>query len=149
MLTAAGLTAGRGWVLLVGYAVALGLFALAYGPGPRGRLGWMSPAVARSTEMVVLIAVAWTADTASWVAVFALLAASAWRHYDVIYRIRHQQVLPGRAGWLALLGTEGRVLLAIVIALAVGLGGWSWLAVYLAVVAVADSLWSWFGTRPQ
>lgn len=142
-----------GWVLAVvgallgwwpvAFLVALGLFALAYGSGPRGRLGWMPPAVARFTEMTLLLAVVWPQ---AGPAVYALLAASAWRHYDVIYRIRSQEVLPDRPAWLLLLGTEGRVLVASALLL-VGVGTWYWFALYLAVVAVGDSLWSWFGKR--
>ncbi len=134
---------GTPGVVLTGYVVALGLYALAYGSGPRGRLGWMAPSVARTSEMVVLVGLAWSTPAPDAVAVFALLAAAAWRQYDVIYRIRHQQVLPDRPAWLALLGTEGRVLVAIGLLLAVGPSAWLWLALYLAVVAVADSLWSW------
>lgn len=132
------------WALLLGYGVALGLYALAYGPGPRGRLGWMAPSVARTTEMAVLVTLAWATAAPDGVAVFALLAAGAWRHYDVIYRIRHQHVLPDRPAWLALLGTEGRVLVAIGLLLAFGASAWLWFALYLGLVAVADSLWSWF-----
>jgi hypothetical protein len=46
-----------------------------------------------------------------------------------------------------LLGTEGRVIVATAVAL-LGLTSWYWLALYLAVVAVADSLVSWFA-RPR
>lgn len=145
MLGAATSGADRGWLLLVGFAVSLGFFALAYGSGPRGRLGWMAPAVARVAEMVSLMAVAWFFGDPRWVAVFVLLAAGAWRQYDVIYRIRNQQVLPDRAAWLLLLGAEGRVLAALVLLLAFGVTAWLWLGVYVAVVALADSAWSWFG----
>ena len=138
---------GPVWAILAGYLVALGLYALAYGPGPRGRLGWMAPSLARTTEMSALLMLGWFSVDVDPVAVFALLAASAWRHYDVIYRIRNQQVLPDRTAWVALLGTEGRILVAIGLLLAVGTGAWLWFAVYIAVVAVADSLWSWFGRR--
>ena len=104
----------------------------------------MDPAaVARFAEMTLLLAVVWPQ---AGPAVYALLAASAWRHYDVIYRIRNQEVLPDRPAWLLLLGTEGRVLVASVLLL-VGVGAWYWFALYLAVVAVGDSLWSWFGKR--
>ena len=137
------------WLPLAGFAVALGWYALAYGRGPRGRLGWMTPSVARGSEMVILVALAGFADGPDWVAVFALLAASAWRYYDVIYRVRNQGVLPGRPARFALLGTEGRVLVAIVLLLAAGSGSWLWFALYVALVAVADSVWSWFGGRPQ
>jgi hypothetical protein len=135
--------ADRPWLLVLGYAVALGLFALAYGRGPRGRLGWMSPAVSRAAEMLSLIAVAWSVSPQG-VAVFSLLAAAAWRHYDVIYRIRSQGVVPGCLAWLLLLGAEGRVLVAIGLLLAFGVGAWLWFALYVAVVAVVDSVWSWF-----
>ena len=138
---------GPVWAVVAGYLVALGLYALAYGPGPRGRLGWMAPSMARTTEMSAVLVVGWFSVDVDPVAVFALLAASAWRHYDVIYRIRNQQVLPDRTAWVALLGTEGRILVAIGLLLAVGTGAWLWFAVYIAVVAVGDSLWSWFGHR--
>lgn len=134
---------GAPWVVILGYAVALGLYALAYGSGPRGRLGWMAPSVARTSEMSILLAVAWFAPQPSGAAVFALLAASAWRHYDVIYRIRNQGVLPDRLGTVMLLGTDGRVLVAIALLLAFGSAAWLWFALYLAVVAVGDSLRSW------
>ena len=137
---------GPAWVILAGFAVALGLYALAYGRGPGGRLGWMAPSIARSTEMSALLALAWFSTDMDPVAVFALLAAGAWRHYDVIYRIRNQQVLPDRTAWLMLLGTEGRVLVAIGLLLAIGTSTWLWFAAYVAVVAVVDSLWSWFRT---
>lgn len=146
LLVLLGGTAGPTWAILAGFAVALGLYALAYGPGPRGRLGWMAPSIARTTEMSALLSLAWFAGGMDPVAVFALLAAGAWRHYDVIYRIRNQQVLPDRTAWLALLGTEGRVLAAIGLLLAFGTGAWLWFAGYVAVVAVVDSLWSWFRT---
>jgi phosphatidylglycerophosphate synthase len=133
----------RSWFTPVAYLLALGLFALAYGRDPRGRLGWMTPAVARFTEMTVLVAVAWPV---AGPAVYALLAAAAWRHYDVIYRIRHQHTLPDRPAWVLLLGTEGRVIAATALAV-LGVGTWYWLALYLAVVAVGDSLFSWFGRR--
>ncbi len=140
-----------GWVVAmagvrwwpVAFLVALGLYALAYGRGPRGRLGWMTPAAARFTEMTLLLAVAWPSIGP---AAYALLAASAWRHYDVIYRIRNQGLLPDRLGWVLLLGTEGRVLVGAGLTL-IGVWTWYWFALYLAVVAVGDSLVSWFGKR--
>ncbi len=127
--------------------MALALFAVAYGPGPRGRLGWMPPAVSRAVEMITLVAIAWFSPDVDPVAVFALLAAGAWRHYDVIYRIRNQHSLPGRTAWLLLLGTEGRILVAIGLFLVFGVQAWLWFALYVAVVAVVDSAWSWF--RPS
>ena len=136
--------AGAPWVVLAGYAIALGLYEVAYGSGPRGRLGWMAPSVARTSEMAILLAASWFAPQPAGAAVFALLAASAWRHYDVIYRIRNQHVLPDRRGTVLLLGTAGRVLVAIVLLLVFGSGAWLWFALYLAVVAVLDSLRSWF-----
>ncbi len=39
--------------------------------------------------------------------------------------------------------------MAIVLLLAAGSGSWLWFALYVAGVAVADSVWSWFGSRPQ
>ena len=146
VLLAGALTGG--WALWAGYLIALGLYALAYGNGPRGRLGWMTPSVARVTEMLALIALAWQMS-APWVPVFALLAASAWRHYDVIYRYRNQRMAPDTAGWLLMLGVEGRILVAFLLAVTVGVGAWLWFAVYLAVVAVANSLLSWRGVEEQ
>ncbi len=130
-----------GWWALA-FLVALGLYALAYGRGPRGRLGWMAPSVARFTEMTLLLAVAPELGPAA----YALLAASAWRHYDVIYRIRNQGIRPDRVAWLLLLGTEGRILAGAGLTL-LGVGAWYWFALYLALVAVGDSLVSWFGKR--
>lgn len=137
---------GGGVALAVGFGAAVALFALGYGRGPRGRLGWFAPAVARTAEMTGLLAVAAAAGVPHhWPAVFAVLAASAWRYYDVIYRIRHQGALPGRAARWLLLGSDGRVGLGLAVALLAGVQGWWWIALYVAVVAVADSLHSWFG----
>lgn len=137
-----GALAGVRW-WPVAFLISLGLYSLAYGRGPRGRLGWMAPSVARFTEMTLLLAVAWPEIGP---AAYALLAASAWRHYDVIYRIRSQGVLPDRPGWILLLGTEGRILVGAGLTL-VGVGTWYWFALYVALVAVGDSLVSWFGKR--
>jgi phosphatidylglycerophosphate synthase len=140
---------GQLGILVGGYAVAVALFAASYGPGPAGRLGWMAPAVSRAAEMTGMLAVATGVGSAAWSTVFALLAAAAWRHYDVIYRIRHQGRLPGSAARL-LLGADGRVGAALLVAVTAGVGAWWWVALYIAVVSVGDSLNSWFGPgRPD
>ena len=91
-----GAADGRGYVLLLGFALTLGLFALGVRAWTRGRLGWMTPAVARSAEDGRRDRDRLAGGLPHGAAVFALLAASVW-HYDAIYRIRNRVRFPD--GW--------------------------------------------------
>jgi hypothetical protein len=89
------------------------LLAGAAGGRPHGgRLGWLVPCLLRLAEYGTLLWFATLAGSSAVPAAYALLAALAFRHYDIVYRLRYQGVAP--PPWLGLLaaGWEGRLLLA-------------------------------------
>ncbi len=72
------------------------------------------------------------------------MAALAFRHYDLVYRLRHRAEVPPR--WLNLLaaGWEGRLVIAWVLlavgALPAGMFIWAGL---LAVISVTETVVAW------
>ena len=75
---------------------------------------------------------------------FALLAAVAFRHYDSVYRIRHQGAAP--AAWVRDIGGgwDGRLLVAYVLLVSGAVTvGFYVAAGLLAAVSVAESVASW------
>jgi len=79
-------------------------------------------------------------------AAFAYLAAVAYHRYDVVYRLRDTGVAPPRWVVLATLGTDGRILVVVLLAAAapgaVVPALWSG-AVLLTVVFLAESVRGW------
>ena len=77
-----------------------------------GRVGWIVPCLLRLAEYGALLWFATLAGSSAVPAAYALLAALAFRHYDIVYRLRYQGTAPPR--WLGLLaaGWEGRLVLA-------------------------------------
>ncbi|MBB2909672.1 hypothetical protein FHS43_000918 [Streptosporangium becharense] len=131
-----------GVLLLVGVAEAddLAVFAplvvlLLAGPGSShphdGRLDWLVPPILRLTEYGFVASVGFARDVPP-VLIFMLLGATAFHHYDVVYRLR-QRVYP--PPWLATagLGWDGRMLM-------VSLGG---LADQVTLMFVLLSLYLW------
>jgi hypothetical protein len=109
---------------------------------PKPSIRWAVPSLVRLGEYATLTWLAATADALP--AAFALLAALAFRHYDLVYRLRHRGETPPR--WLNALaaGWDGRVILAWVL-LAAGLlpaAMYVWAAL-LAAVSVAETVVSW------
>jgi hypothetical protein len=109
---------------------------------PKPSFHWAVPSLVRLGEYATLTWLAATADALP--AAFALLAALAFRHYDLVYRLRHRAETPPR--WLNALaaGWDGRVILAWAL-LAAGLlpaAMYVWAAL-LAVVSVAETVVSW------
>jgi hypothetical protein len=125
-----------GWAVLAGGAAA--------GRPLRGRLRWTVPPAVRLTEYAGLLWLAALDGDAATRTAFALLAVLAFRHYDLVYRLRFQGTTPPR--WLgdAALGWEGR-LLAVWLLLALDLlPGALWVAAgLLAVAFAADSALGW------
>jgi hypothetical protein len=75
---------------------------------------------------------------------FAVLCVLWFRHYDLVYRVRHQGVPPPR--WLGdvALGWEGRLLGAYVLLVTGALpAGFYLYAALLAVVLVAETIDAW------
>ncbi len=128
-------------------AAAVAFVALAApgaGASSRGKLDWLVPPLLRLGEYSLLLVMAWAHDAGSVPLVYALLGALAFHHYDIVYRLRHQQREPAR--WVRLLGGgwEGRLLVAAALMLA------GWLdevlpaaAVVLAIAYVGESLLAW------
>ncbi len=109
-----------------------------------GRLGWLVPPLLRAAEYGFVVALSRRGGAAALPAVYALLAAVAFHHYDIVYRLRHQRVAPPAwVRWIGL-GWDGRT--AVVAALAVAgvlpLGA-ALLAALLGAVFVAESVASW------
>lgn len=80
----------------------------------RDRLRWTVPPVLRLAEYAGLVWLAALAGPAAVPAAFALIAALAFRHYDLVYRLRHRGVAP--PSWLRVLagGWDGRLALGLV-----------------------------------
>jgi hypothetical protein len=128
--------AALAWLILCGGAAS--------GAPPGGRLRWTQLPVLRACEYGALLWLAALAGPSALPAAFALLAALAFRHYDLIYRVR----LAGSAppSWVSALslGWEGRLLGAYVLLLTGAVTvGFFVAAGVLAAVFVGESAVSW------
>lgn len=110
-LAAVAAAGGPHWLLLAGAVVA----ALALGPTLRpvldGRLAWLAPSSLFAVEAAVVAAAQLATGTWQGGAVFAFVAAVAYRRYDVIYRQRDLGAAPPAWTRAVTLGAEGRLLL--------------------------------------
>ena len=86
-------------------------------------LRWAVPAALRAAEYGALLWCAALAGQSSWPAGFALLCAIAWRHYDLVYRLRYAREAP--PAWIAAVagGWEIRLLVAFALLAADALPG--------------------------
>jgi len=108
------------------------------------RLRWAVPPALRAAEYVAIIWIAAFAGAHEEGAAFALLAAVAFRHYDLVYRLRHRGVMP--PAWVNALagGWDGRVAVACALALAGALpAGYYVIAALLGAGFVGESAVSW------
>jgi hypothetical protein len=125
-----------------GIAWAIVLNGASSATWPRESFVWAVPPLVRLGEYAGLIWLAAIADAPE--GAFALLAALSFRHYDLVYRLRHRAEVPPR--WLNLLaaGWEGRLAIAwVLLALdALPAGMFIWAGV-LAVVSVAETVVAW------
>ena len=109
---------------------------------PRDSFHWAVAPLVRLGEYATL---AWLAAIDDAVpAAFALIAALTFRHYDLVYRLRHRAEVP--PAWLNRLaaGWDGRVIIAWVL-LAVGAlpaAMFIWAGV-LGIVSVAETVVAW------
>jgi hypothetical protein len=130
---AAGMLA---WVLLVAGASTASR--------PRARVSWAEPPLLRATEYAALIWIAGLEGQDAYPAAFALLAALTFRHYDLVYRLRHRGVVPAR--WVSTLsgGWDGRLAIAFAL-LALGAlpAGYFVAAAVLGVAFVAEAAYGW------
>ena len=130
-----------GWIVLTAGASS--------GRPHRDRLRWLVPSALRLGEYAGLL---WLGALDSSVGVpsaFALIAVLAFRHYDLVYRLRQRGDTPPR--WLndASGGWDGRLLLAWVLLAAGALpAAFYVLAAMLGVLFVAESAASWAHAAP-
>jgi hypothetical protein len=132
------------WLVLVGGASS--------GRPPTDRLRWSVAPSLRLAEYAGLLWIGALAGASSQPAAFALLCALAFRHYDLVYRLRHQGVTPPR--WVGNLagGWDGRLVLGYILLVAGALpAGFFVAAGLLAIVFVAESIAGWrrFGRAQQ
>ena len=109
---------------------------------PKESFHWAVPSLVRLGEYATLTWLA--AIDGAEPAAFALIAALTFRHYDLVYRLRHRAELP--PAWLNRLaaGWDGRVIIAWVLlalgALPAAMFAW---AAALGAVSVAEAVVSW------
>jgi hypothetical protein len=103
---------------------------------------WAVPPALRVVEYSTVIWIAANAGDSSLPAAFAYLCVLAFRHYDLVYRLRHQGVAP--PDWIGFGGWDGR-LFAVLVMYGVDLlpAGLFVVAGVLAVVLVTESAMSW------
>ena len=108
------------------------------------RFAWALPGVLRAGEYGSLIWIGATVSESGSAGALAVIAALAFRHYELVYRPRFQGTPP--AAWLEVVagGWEGR-LVVVTLLLAVGAlpGALFALAGVLAVVLVSECVASW------
>jgi hypothetical protein len=134
--TAAGIVA---WLVLLGGASS--------GRPHEDRLSWLAPPLIRACEYAAIIWLAALAGAQDEGAAFALLGALAFRHYDLVYRLRGRGAAP--PGWLnrLALGWDGRLIVVCALAIAGALPTALYvLAACLAALFVTESVRAW--TRP-
>lgn len=130
------LAAAIGWAVLFG--------GLASSRPLDDRLRWMVPSALRVIEYAGLLWVASVAGASSLPAVFALLCAITYHHYDVVYGLRHRGVPLPRAVQAAGGGWDGRLLLALVLLLAGALpGGFYAMAAAVAALFIGTTISQW------
>ena len=132
------------WLVLIGGATS--------GAPPTDRLRWATPPLIRLAEYAGLLWIGALAGEDSQPAAFALICVLAFRHYDLVYRLRHQGTTP--PAWLGnlALGWDGRLVLGYILLVAGALpAGFFIAAGLLATVFVAESIAGWrrFGRAPQ
>jgi hypothetical protein len=136
--------------LLVGGLAFIVLASVGAAGDVPGRLAWLLPPLLRIGEYAFALALGSRTDSSVLPVVYALLAAVAFHHYEIVYRLRHQRVAP--PPWVYALGGgwDGRMLLlALLFALGALKAGVAVLAVWCGTLFVFESIASWVRfTRP-
>src|SRR5699024_380601 len=141
---------GQGIGLLIPAVGIVAYVLLAGGVAGRdrvGRLDWLVPPMLRAAEygtLLVLALLAEPTEPRALPACFLLLAVLAYNHYNITYRLRHQNAAPPR--WLRYVGDGWDLRLLVAFALfAAGLlaVGMYVLAGVLAVLHVVETVISW------
>lgn len=127
-------------------AVVVLLGGASSGARPRPKIRWAEVPLLRATEYVALTWIAALDGPASYPAAFALLAALTFRHYDLVYRLRHRGVTP--APWLNAIsgGWDGRLVVAFLLLAAGALpAGYFVAAAAGGTLFVAEAIYGWVG----
>ena len=130
------LGAALAWAVLIGGASS--------GCSHHGRMAWAVPTGLRLLEYGTLLWMVRAEAENALPALFVFLCAVAFRHYDIVYRLRHRrEPPPDWINWIGL-GWEGRLVLGYAL---VVLGALPW-ALYaagglLALVSVWESAAGW------
>lgn len=112
------------------------------------RFAWAAPPAARVVEYGTATVAAYLSGARAGPAVFALYAVIAFRHYSIVYALRHLDRPPSAIVRRAALGWEGRTLVVAAAAAAGVLVPVAWsLAVVLGLVFVVDAVRPWI--RPE
>jgi Family of unknown function (DUF5941) len=152
--TAGRVLRSRRWPIAPGRALALSrddgpLASRVRLPWP-ARLRWAGPPLVRLAEYGALIGLALAAGARAMPAAFALLAALAYRHYDLTYRLRHRGATPARWVNVLSLGWDGRVIgAAILLALGILTAGYWVAATIFAAAFVGESVAGWLAGAPR
>jgi hypothetical protein len=140
----AGVAGAIGWLVLFG--------GLASGRPHRDSVRWAAPPLLRAAEYGATLWIGAVAGGSSQPAAFALICALAFRHYDLVYRFRHQgRMAPTWVGVVGL-GWDGRLIIGYVLLAAGALpAGYYALAAIFAVLFAGESIASWrhFGRAEQ
>jgi Family of unknown function (DUF5941) len=124
------------WVLLVGGASS--------GVPGRQKISWAVTPLMRLTEYAALIWIAGLHGASAYPAAFALIFALQFRHYDLVYRLRHRGVVPARWVSALSLGWDGRLVLAYLLLVAGALpAGYYVVAAVLGVAFVGEAVYGW------
>jgi hypothetical protein len=118
------------------------------GAPARDKSRWAEPPLVRLTEYVALVWIAALDGPSSYPAAFALLCALSFRHYDLVYRLRHRGVTPAR--WVSALGGgwDGRLVAAFLLLVVGALPAAMFVAAgVLGAAFVGEAVvgWMWHG----
>ncbi len=117
---------------------------IATGAGGRRKIAWSATPLLRASEYAGLIWIAALHGESAYPAAFALLGALAFRHYDLVYRLRHRGVVPARWVTVLSLGWDGRLALAFVLLVAGALpAGLYVLAAVFGAAFVGEAVYGW------
>jgi hypothetical protein len=119
---------------------------------PTDRLRWAVPPLIRAGEYTAILWIGAMGGRDSEPAALALICVLAFRHYDLVYRPRHQGVAP--PAWIGnlALGWDGRLVLGYILLVADALPAGLYIAAGLFATAfVAESIAGWrrFGRGRQ
>ena len=125
-------------------AVLLVLCGASAGRRDPARVRWLTPPLLRFVEYAGLVWIASIDGPSAVPAAFAMLCAAAFRHYDLVYRLRHRAETPPAWVNAAGLGWDGRLLAGYAALLAGALPAALFvLAAVLGAVFVAESATGW------